>query len=245
MRTPYRNSLRLTALALMALAPLSLPLRSADPAGDAKKPGTGNISFAQGAWDRSRWTPVRLPHQLTTPAFIQRKDSLGTDSFTAGQRKKKLDNVLLLFDTGMGEGQFEVEFRIGPERGTAPGFFLAPTVTDGVLDQAVCVFVASYTMAAWLATTNRETGETTYKHLARLNRWSEPGKRHVFRCRYSAKRNALLLQVDDSDVLMLRDVGARPNTKIGIWGCHGTCDYYRLQVLPGGNLPWSAVASKK
>jgi len=237
-----RNRRRSVAFAVVVLAlPVFWVRVPGGVADSAKQKGNLKVSFAQGAWDRSLWTPLRLPHQSSTPQFIQRKDSLGTGAFTAAQRKQKLDNVLLMFDTGLTEAQFEVEFSIGPEHGTAPGFFLAPTVKDGVLDQAVCVFVASYTVATWLATTDPKTGKTTYKHLARLNRWRDPGKRHVFRCRYSARRNAVLLQVDDSDVLMLRDVGARPNTKIGIWGCHGTCDFYRLLVRPGGNLPWAAT----
>ncbi len=234
---------RSAVFAVAALVLAGYPVRAvAGRADPAKQKKALEVSFAQGAWDRSRWTALRLPHQSSTSQFVQRKDSLGTGAFTDAQRKQKLDNVLLMLDTGLTEAQFEVEFSIGPEHGTAPGFFLAPTVKAGVLDQAVCVFVASYTMAAWLATTDPKTGKTTYKHLARLNRWSAPGKRHVFRCRYSERRNAVLLQVDDSDVLMLRDVGARPNTKIGIWGCHGTCDFHRLQVRPGGNLPWAAAA---
>ena len=31
------------------------------------------------------------------------------------------------------------------------------------------------------------------------------------------------------------------NSKVGIWGCHGTCDFYRMTIRSGGTLPWSGA----
>jgi len=226
----------LLAVFALALAQITVGNALAAEPNDAPE----SVVFAAGKWDRSSWTPLRLPHHSSTPQLIQRELSLGTDTFTAEQKKGKLDNVLLMTDTGITEGQFEVTFTIGPERGTAPGFFLGPVVQDGVFKQGISVFVASYTMAVWLAETDEAAGETTYKHLARINRWTTPGEKHVFRCRFSKKRDSVALQVDDADVLMLRKVGCEINSKVGICGCHGTCDFYDFKVSPKGTLPWSA-----
>ncbi len=202
-------------------------------------------TFTAGNWDPSRWQALRLPHQTETPGMIQKEASLGTTSFTPRQKTAKLDNVLLMTDTGTGEGQFEVTFGIGSEKGTAPGFFLGPAVRDGVLRKGIAIFVATYTMAIWLVETDEEKNETKYTHLARMNRWSAPGEKHVFRCRYSKKRDSVAFQLDDSDVLMLRGTGCEINSSVGIWACHGTCDYYDFKVTSGGTLPWSAAAPAK
>jgi hypothetical protein len=202
--------------------------------------GEDVVNFAKGKWDRSRWTTLRLAHQVKTLQFMQKADALGTEAFTKQQRKEKLDNVLMVTDTGMTEGQFEVTFIIGPERGTAPGFLLAPVIKDGVLSKGICIFVASYTMAVWIVEVNEKTGKTEYRHLARLNRWTAPGVKHIFKCRYSKKRKSFAVKIDNSDTLMFRAVGCEINSKVGIWGCHGTCDYYDFKVIPKGTLPWAA-----
>ena len=228
---PRRGGVRLIALQFAAGAVL------------AEAPGAAQPSvtrFAEGHWEQARWTALRLPHQPETKAFRQKPECIGTDAFSPEDRKQRRDNVLLMTDTGVQEGEFEVTFAIGPEKGSAPGVFLCPTVTDGVLESAFSVFVASYTMAVWRATTNAETGETDYQHLARVNRWSEPGKRHVLRCRFSRKRKSIALRLDDSDVIMFRDVGLDINSRVGIWGCHGTCDFYQLRMIDPPELPWSA-----
>ncbi len=199
------------------------------------------ISFAEGQWDAAAWTPLRLPLHPQVQTFIQRPESLGTNSFTQQQREQHLDNVLLMTDSGTDEGEFEVVFRIGPERGTAPGVFLSPACSGDALETAIAVFVADYTMAVWLVTTDPETRETQYDHLVRLARWQDPSVQHVLRCRYSNARKMVALQVDDSDVVILRLPEHEINSEIGIWGCHGTCDFYSLTIRPDGTLPWSGA----
>lgn len=194
--------------------------------GTEEKGSMKSINFAKDKWDKSCWMALRLPHQARIPQFIQKENALGTTTFTPEQIKRKNDNVLMVTDTGVTEGQFEVEFTIGPECGTAPGFFIAPVVKDGVLQKAICIFVASYTIAVWLGETNPVTGEFEYKHLARLNRRNEPDEKHLFKCIYSKKRKSFVVQIDDSDQLMFRDIDCEINSKVGIWGCHGTCDFY-------------------
>ena len=200
------------------------------------------ISFAEGQWDAAQWTPLRLPLHPEVQTFIQRPDCLGTNSFTEEQKKQHLDNVLLMTDSGTDEGEFEVRFRIGPERGTAPGVFLSPTYTGDALETGIAVFVADYTMAVWLVGTDPETRETQYEHLVRLARWQDPSVEHVLRCRYSRARKMVALQVDDSDVVILRFPEHEINSLVGIWGCHGTCDFYGMTIRPGGTLPWSGAA---
>ncbi len=199
------------------------------------------ISFAEGQWDAAQWTPLRLPLHEEVQTFVQRSDCLGTDSFTQEQKEQHLDNVLLMTDSGTDEGEFEVVFRIGPEHGTAPGVFLSPTYTGDALETGIAVFVADYTMAVWMVKTDPETRETQYDHLVRLARWQDPGIQHVLRCRYSNARKMVALQIDDSDVVILRLPEHEINSRIGIWGCHGTCDYYSLTIRPGGTLPWSGT----
>jgi len=200
------------------------------------------VTFAEEKWDASKWTPVRLPSHEKVGAFIQRADSVGTHSFTKEEKKKHLDNVILMTDSETTEGEFEVEFRIGPEKGTAPGVLLSPTWQDDALHTGIAVFVADYTMAAWLFRTNAETGKTEYTHLVRLARWQDPAVKHVLRCRYSKKRKSVALQVDESDTVLLRFPNHAINSYIGIWGCHGTCDYYRITMRQGGTLEWSGKA---
>ena len=203
--------------------------------------GERTISFAEGQWDAAQWTPLRLPLHPEVQTLVQRPDCLGTNSFTQEQIKQKLDNVLLMTDSGTDEGEFEVVFRIGPEKGTAPGVFLSPTCTGDALETGIAVFVADYTMAVWMVKTDPETRETQYDLLVWLARWQDPGVQHVLRCRYSKARKMVALQVDDSDVVVLRLPEHEINSRVGIWGCHGTCDYYSLTIRPGGKLPWSGT----
>jgi len=169
--------------------------------------------------------------------LIQKPDCLGTVGFTDEQKTAHQDNVLLMTDTGTTEGEIAVTFTIGPERGTAPGLFLSPKVKDGVVRSAVCMFVADYTIAIWYATTDPKTNKTKYKHLVRLARGFKTGKKHVLRCRFSKRRKSIAVQIDDSDVIVLRDLEI--NSRVGIWGCHGTCDYYQAVIRSGGTLPWT------
>ncbi|MFW5866991.1 MAG: hypothetical protein ACOCX2_04185 [Armatimonadota bacterium] len=200
------------------------------------------VCFEEGRWDAEEWTPLRLPLHPEVQTFIQRPESIGTDSFTQEEKRQHLDNVILMTDTGLDEGEFEVEFAIGPEKGTAPGMLLSPTWTGDALETGIAVFVADYTMAIWLVSTNPETRETEYEHLVRISRWQDPDERHVLRCRWSKRRQMVAFQVDDSDVLVLRFPDHEINSRIGVWGCHGTCDYYNLTIREDGALPWSGTA---
>ena len=203
------------------------------------------VSFAEGKWDAAKWTPVRLPHQTTLRTFVQRDESIGVDTFTGEEKKNRLDNVLLLTDTGTDEGEVEVVFSLSEEQGTAPCVFLSPLVKDGVLYRSFTVFVASYTMAIWRAQTDPDKGETKYTHLVRMNRWTEPNQKHVLRCRYSRKSNAVTIRLDQCEPIMLRDIGMEVNSLIGVWGCHGRCDFYSVKFMQEPTLEWSASRPKQ
>jgi hypothetical protein len=213
----------------------------------AQNTGADNqtIDFSKGKWDASAWTPIRLIHQKEILQFTQHKDSISVGPFTDEQKKSSMDNALLMTDSKLNEGQIELTFTLSPQSGTAPGFFISPTVKDGVLQSGLCVFVASYTMAVWWAQADPATGKTNYTPLARLNRWSEPNQKHILRCRFAIKDKSninILLQLDDSDVLMLqkKDLNNPVNSLVGIWGCHGVCDYHQFRIMQQGTLPWGA-----
>ena len=198
-------------------------------------------SFARSQWDASKWAAVRLPHMKEARAFVQRDESLGTEAFTPEEIKGESDHVLLLTDTKVVEGEFEVVFSLSEAKGTAPGLFLSPVVKDGVVEKAFTLFVASYTMAFWRAETDPQTGRTSYPPLARLNCWQEPNQKHVLRCRFSKARNAFLVRLDQGDTIMLKDVGVEVNSLIGIWGCHGPCDFHQIRMVSKPELEWSAT----
>lgn len=193
-------------------------------------PTEQTISFAKEAWNAAAWTSIRLPHQQAPVTFTQRDNCLATGAFSAEETKTRTDNAVLVTDTGLSEGVFEATFTIGSKKGTAPGFAISPVCEDGVLVSAVAVFVASYTIAIWKADVDRDKGETTYRHLARLNRTFPTETPLTFRCRYSAKRQAVWITAGDSDEIHLRDIDHTFNSTIGIWGCHGPCEYYSLNV---------------
>ncbi len=224
---------------LCLIAAVGLPARPTPAHAEER-----TISFAEGQWDAAAWTPLRLPMQTQVRTFVQRPDCVGTDSFTEEDIGQGLDNVLLVTDSGLDEGEFEVVFRIGPERGAAPGVFLSPTLAGQELEAGIAVFVADYTMAVWLVGTDPETRATQYDHLVRLARWQDPSAQHVLRCRYSKARGMVALQVDDSDVVVLRFPDYELNSQMGIWGCHGTCDFYRVTIRPEGTLPWSGAPAE-
>ena len=235
---------RLLGQAHLALAVAACLVGSAARAADAPAaPAAGDTvlaTFAKGQWDSAKWTPLRLPHQAETRQFVQRENSLGVDAFTPEDTKNQLDNVLLMTDAGVTEGEIEVTFSLSDVKGTAPGVFFAPVVKDGVLDKAFTLFVATYTMAFWRAETDPETNKTRYPPLARLNRWNEPNQKHVLRCCFSKARNALLVRLDQGDTIMFKDVGVDVNSRFGIWGCHGPCDFYEVRLLAKPTLEWSA-----
>ena len=219
------NGRLLTALTAVALAAFYIVVQ-AQTAG--KLPGT--VDFARASWNTSAWSPVRLPHQDAPVTFLQKDTCLATGPFSSAETKAKTDNAVLIADTGLTEGTFEATFTIGSKKGTAPGFAVSPVCEDGVLVSAVAIFVASYTIAIWKADIDAEKGETTYRHLARLNRTFPTETPLTFRCRYSAKRNAVWIKAGDSDEIHLRDIDHTFNSRIGIWGCHGPCEYYNLTI---------------
>lgn len=203
------------------------------------------VTLARGEWDSEKWTPLRLPHQKKLRTFVQRNESIGVEAFTDEERKNRLDNVLLMTDTGTTEGEFEVIFSLSGQSGSAPGIFLGPRIKDGVLDTSIALFVATYTMAVWKTQIDPESGETKYTHLVRVNRWTEPNRKHVLRCRYSRKQNSVVIRLDQSDPIMLRNTGVDMNSLIGIWACHGPCDFYSVKFTQKPILQWSASDPKK
>jgi hypothetical protein len=55
----------------------------------------------------------------------------------------------------------------------------------------------------------------------------------------------VVLRLDQGDPLLLRDVGITLNSLIGIWGCHGPCDFYSVAFPQQPVLEWSASDPKK
>jgi hypothetical protein len=62
----------------------------------------------------------------------------------------------------------------------------------------------------------------------------------VLRCRFSKAQNAFLVRLDQGDTIMFKDVGVEVNSLIGIWGCHGPCDFYQIRLISKPELEWSA-----
>ena len=206
---------------------------------DAKAEGGRTTTFEAGGWDPAKWTPLRLPAQEAAVPLVQKDGCIGTGSFSKEDIKKGMDNALLMTDSNTTEGEIEVTFSIGKEHGTAPGVFLSPTCKEGVLETAIGIFVADYTMAVWKVGRDPDSGKTKYVHLARFARWQDPEVKHVLRCRYSKKRRSMALRIDDSDVIVFRFPDHEINSRVGIWGCHGTCNYYRIRISEPGTLEWS------
>jgi len=207
------------------------------------------VNFAKGQWDQSAWTGmIVLPAKKDEQApfakkavDFEQKDSCVSVSFSPEQIKAGGDNALMLVDTKNPQGEFAVSFTIGKEKGTAPGVCLSPTYgVDNVLEKCYAIFVADYTMAVWYAEADKAAGTMKYTHLARLVKWQDPEKRHTLHCRY--EKDSFVVRVDDSDLVLFRYApGFTPNSKIGVWGCHGTCEFFSLDVKSKGTLPLSGV----
>ena len=225
---------RRVLLAACLIAVTTLPVLAQDAA--------RTINFAEGRWNADEWRPLKLPLHPEVQTFVQRENSIGTNAFTDEQKKQHLDNVLLMTDTGYDEGEFEVVFSIGEDAEAAPGVFLSPTVDGDSLTDGIAVFAADYTMAVWMVSTDPETQETEYEHLVRLARWQAPGERHTLRARWSKARRSVALQLDDSSVLVLRFPEYDLNSEVGVWGCHGTGDFYEMTIRDGGTLAWKGTA---
>ena len=215
--------------ATLALAVAGVTAGAAAAAEPERAPDL-TINFARTQWDRSVWSPLRLPHQQKPSELVQRDESVGTEEFSHEETKQQLDNAVLMFDPGATEAELQVVFTIGPQKGTAPGFALFPTVEGNELRTAIGVFVADYTMAVWRATKDVEAGKTAYEHLARLNRTNEAGPKHTFTCHYSKKRRSIRMRVDDSDEVEVRLRDGEVNSRIALWGCHGVCDFFELKL---------------
>jgi hypothetical protein len=41
-------------------------------------------------------------------------------------------------------------------------------------------------------------------------------------------------------VILFRDFDLDVNSRIGIWGCHGTCNFYQIRFPATPTLEWSA-----
>lgn len=207
------------------------------------------VSFAKDQWDKSAWTGVTvLPAKNDEQAPFARKavdfeqkDSCVSVSFSPEQVKAGRDNALMVIDTKNPQGEFSVCFTIGKEKGTAPGICLFPTYDgDNVLEKCYAIFVADYTMAVWYAEVDKVSGTMKYTHLARLVRWQDPEIRHTLYCRYT--KDSFVVRVDDSDCVLFRYApGFAANSKIGIWGCHGTCNFFSLDIKSKGTLPLNGV----
>lgn len=228
---------RRIARAAALVASMAMPL--------AAMGGDGKIDFAKGQWDRAPWTaltvaPARaegLARLPPTPLSFGQEDRCIRVAFTKEDVQATTDNALMVMDTGNPQGEFEVIFTIGKEKGTAPGVCLSPTYSeDRVLKKCIAVFVADYTMAVWLAELDESTRLMKYTQLARLVRWQDPGQKHTLRCRY--EKGYFVLRLDDSDGLHFRyPPDFAPNSTIGLWGCHGTCEVYALELSSKGTLP--------
>lgn len=208
------------------------------------------IRFAAGAWDREKWTPVRMANQEQAKTFVQQDDGIATtmETFSGEDYSAERDNAILLYDLGTPEAEVEVSFSIG--RGfngyACPGLAIAPTIQDGMLENSIAVFVADYTMAVWRQYTDKDGKTVRYTHLVQLARWTDPAKRHVLRCRISKKESSVALKLDDADVVVLCFVGnpaygavdSEVNSLIGLWGCHGECTFHEMKVVTPGTLPF-------
>lgn len=201
------------------------------------------IRFASGQWDPAQWTAVRQPNQDRSRTFTQFEHSIGVarESFEPGDYSAERDNAILVFDTGLDEAQVEVTLQAGPgfNRSSTPGIVVAPHVVDGVMEQGIGVFVAPYGFVAWSYAPGDTRRPVRVQFAGQLNAAFDLDRKHVLRCRFSKSRRAVALQVDDSDVLVLKFIGhptlgtidLELNSKVGLWGCHGDCRFFEFKVL--------------
>jgi len=201
------------------------------------------INFVDGGWDKSKWQtikcyPGKAVEKLKDFEFVQKPECISFDC-TAEDAKRGDDNCLMVYDTGKSEAEFEVVFESGKGH---PGIFISPEIsTDGILVKAYCIFVADYTIAAWLAQADPVLKSTSYASLVRMSRWQAMFQKHKIICRYNKKSFAI--KVDDSDTFVLYfQKEFNSNTKIGIWGCHGQSNFYSVAIKEKPSLLFSAVA---
>lgn len=206
--------------------------------------GAHGTNFARGQWARDHWTAVRLIDQgaVGREQFRQADDAVEVGPFTPEQKKVFNDNVMLMTDTGLSDGEVALTFSLGEGRGAAPGLFLPSRVEDGIVKEGVGIFVASYTMAIWRMSVDEEKGKTQYVSLARFANWTTPNDKHVLTVRWSKAGKRMAVQVDDSSVLVLQGLTDVVDGRVGIWGCHDVCRFYKMSVTTRPTLPWNAVA---
>lgn len=190
---------------------------------------TSVTHFAEGAWKQDDWSSVRLVEQRVARTFIQRDTSIGNNSFSEEDIQNGVDNILLVTDTKKAAATAELVFSIGEEAGAAPGFILAPHIENGVLINGIAIFVASKRMVVWNISADTTAKETNYDFLAQLNHLSDPGAKHTLKCNY-AKNGNVTITLDQSDSLSFRFRDHRMNSLVGIWGCHGSCDFYEMNI---------------
>ena len=122
-----------------------------------------------------------------------------------------------------------------------------------MVESAIAVFVADYTMAVWHQTTAADGKTVLYKHLVQLGRHTDPDKPHTLRCRVSKKESSVALKLDDADVIVLSFIGNKiygsvehpVNTLIGLWGCHGECAFREMTIFPQPTLQFICRAPEK
>jgi len=208
------------------------------------------IDFSEGKWDKSTWKvfkcfPTKPVERLKDFYFSQKKDCISYDC-SAEDLKRGDDNCILVYDTGRNEAEFEVVLESGKGH---PGILISPEFSDdGILLKGYCVFVADYTIAAWYVDADPVKKSSTYSSLVQITRWQPKLQKHKITCRYD--KRGFAIKVDDSDTVVLHPKwdygmasvnGFKVNTKIGIWGCHGLCNFYSLVIKEKGLLLFDAV----
>ena len=222
---------------LLLLLPLSLPAQTPPPAAPAKPANaeTFSVNFARGQWEAAKWISLRLPNQAVPRTFDQQDDCIANGPFAAEEIKQQLDNVVLVTDTGINPGEVTLTFSMGEEPGTAPGLLIGPEYRDGVLVSGTVIFVTFDRAVVWDYTADPATKKFKYTHLFQFSRWFAPGEKHVITCRFG---NYIALRVDQSDTIVLRN--RKVNSKVGIWGCHGSGRFYSLVIARSNTLAWTA-----
>ena len=221
---------------------------------NAKEPTTRKaptvIRFDAGKWDRSQWTQRRMANQAQVKSFVQLKGAIGTtlETFNRKDYNSETDNSILLYDLGSTEAEIATTVTMGEGFGghSCPGLCISPQVKDGEVVSSIAVFLADYTVAVWHQTTDADGKTVRYKHLVQLGRGFDPGKRHTLRCRISRKEGSVAIKVDDSDVVVLQFVGNKTygsigepiNSQIGLWGCHGHCEFHDFTIFSEPTLPF-------
>lgn len=216
------------------------------------------IKFDKGAWDATKWTPVRMANQPQAKTLVQMDGAIGTtlDTFSKADYNAETDNAISLYDLGVTEAEIAVTMSMGKGLGgghACPGLCISPVVKDGMVVSSIAVFIADYTMAVWYQTTGADGKTVCYRHLLQLGRGFDPAKPHILRCRISKKEQSVAFKLDDADVLVLCFIGntdygsvADPlNSLIGLWGCHGECAFRQMTITTPGTLPFMVPTPEK